>query len=73
MWRVFDFFDDFGLVGIVENEFGFHLENLVFEEAADFLVFGVENSKEKHVDLKFVVVLCLDLTQSGFIKFCEHF
>lgn len=72
MCGVFDFFDDLGVVGVVENEFGFHFEDLVFEEAADFLVFGVEDSEEKIVDLQFVVVLSLDLAQSALVKFGEN-
>lgn len=72
MCGVFDFFDDLGVVGVVENEFGFHFEDLVFEEAADFLVFGVEDSEEKIIDLQFVVVLSLDLAQSALVKFGEN-
>jgi hypothetical protein len=60
------------VVGEVDDEFVFHFEDLVFEEAADFLVFGVENSEEKTVDLQFIMVLSLDLVQSALVKFGEH-
>lgn len=59
--RVFNFLDDLCMVAIEEDEFGFHLKDLIFEETAYFIVLSIKHSQKITVNLQFVVVLCFYL------------
>lgn len=46
VWGLLDFLDDIKFIAIINVEFRFHLEDFIFEKAADLFVFRVVNSEE---------------------------
>lgn len=71
-WKL-DFLDDLKFVWVIEDKSGFHFKDLVFEETADLLVFGVKDSEERIPDLQFVMVLSFHLFESIFVDFGKNF
>lgn len=60
-----------GVVAVVEVQFGFHLEYLVFEERADLFSLGDVDFELVFVYEESVVVLDLKLFELDFINFHE--